>query len=535
MGKGDTMGKEIGIDFGTTTTEVSYINKNGHARSMKLEAGKDVIPTVLYFKSENEYIIGKKASSMSRINPKACVKNFKLYFTDPTKKYKVKAENGDEFTIKPVKVAQLYLNSLIQIIQPKLLKEFGPEEGTIDKAVITVPAQFDPEEKEVVKNAITKAASMAGFSDIKVAAEPTAAAVAFQEENCEDGETILVYDFGGGTFDVSVIQKEGDIYKEISTDGDKRLGGNLLTEQLAEVLWVRCLDEVNREYPFEEDEANHYSEDEYELSEDRFKRNRIQVFNVAEEMKIEFQEADEVNTQIPFYFDNESDPKIIDIELSLDEFNEIIYKDVNKTVELTYRVLNNTMKSGKVKKVDQLVLAGGSSQLRLVNELLLKKTELKELVYNASDSSTLIARGAAKLASVELKVEERTRFEIGTRVIDGTKLDIFEPFINVGEKLPCSGKHRYYLTREGQTEVTIEYYEKDIKNYPNANRIDDDGINLVNKFTITGIPIQKDLSVMVTFNIEVDGTPTITAEIMDKNDNTVKADKLSIDRGGNLY
>lgn len=529
------MGKEIGIDFGTTTTEVSYIDKNGHARSMKLEAGKDVIPTVLYFKSEDEYIIGKKASSMSSIHPEACVKNFKLYFTDPTKKYKVKAENGDEFAIKPIKAAQLYLNRLIDIIQPKLLKEFGEEDGAIDRAVITVPAQFDPEEKEAVKNAITKAASLAGFSDIKVAAEPTAAAVAFQEENCEDGETILVYDFGGGTFDVSVIQKSGDIYREIATDGDKRLGGNLLTEQLAEVLWVRCLDEVDREYPFEEDEVNHYSEDDYELSRERFIRNRYQVFNAAEEMKIDFQEEDEVDTQIPFYFDNDSDPKLIDIELTLDEFNDIIYDDINKTVELTYRVLNNTMKSENVKKIDQLVLAGGSSQIRLIMELLGKKPELKDLIGGVSDSSTLIARGAAKLASIELKVEEKTRFEIGTRVIRGSQLDIFEPFINVGEKLPCSGKHRFYLTREGQTEVTIEYYEKDIKNYPNATRIDDDGINLVNEFTITGIPAQQDLSVIVTFNIEVDGTPTITAEIIDKDDKTVKADKLSIDIRRNLY
>lgn len=529
------MGKEIGIDFGTTTTEVSYIDKNGHARSMKLEAGKDVIPTVLYFKSENEYIIGKKASAMSSINPEACVKNFKLYFTDPTKKYKVKAENGDEFVIKPVKAAQLYLNSLIQIIQPKLLKEFGGEGGTIDRAVITVPAQFDPEEKEAVKNAITKAASMAGFSDIKIAAEPTAAAVAFQEENCEDGETILVYDFGGGTFDVSVIQKNGDIYQEIATDGDKKLGGNLLTEQIAQVLWVRCLDEVDRDYPFEEDEVNHYSEDDYELSRERFIRNRNQVFNAAEDMKIDFLEEDEVDTQIPFYFDDDSDPKLIDVELTLDEFNDIIYDDISKTVELTYRVLNNTMKSGKVEKVDQLVLAGGSSQILLIRELLSKKPELKELVGGIGDSSTLVARGAAKLASVELQVEEKTRFEIGTRVIRGSQLDIFEPFINVDEKLPCSGKHRFYLTREGQTEVKIEYYEKDIKNYPNATRIDDEGINLVNEFTITGIPKQQDLSVMVTISIEIDGTPTITAEILDKNDKTIKADKLSIDRGGNLY
>lgn len=529
------MGKEIGIDFGTTTTEVSYIDKNGHSRAMKLEAGKDVIPTVLFFKSENEYIIGKKASTMSRIYPQACVKNFKLYFTDPTKRFSVKAENGDEFVIKPIKAAQLYLNSLIQIIQPKLLKEFGEAEGTIDKAVITVPAQFDPEEKAAVKSAINRAASLAGFSDIKIAAEPTAAAVAFQEENCADGETILVYDFGGGTFDVSVIKKAGEIYSEIATDGDKHLGGNLLTEKLAEILWFRCLDVVDREYPFDEHEADHYSEDEYELSKERFIRNRNQVFEAAEEMKIEFLEEDEVDVQLPFYYDNTSDPKLIDIEMDVEEFNDIIRDDIERTVELTSRVLRETMASGDVAKVDQVVLAGGSSQIRLVQELLSENSNLKDLVGGVGDSSTLIARGAAKLASIELQVEEKTRFEIGTRVIRGKQLDGFEPIIKVGEKLPCSGQHQFYLSREGQSEVTIEYYEKDAKNYPNACKIDHDGINLVNELTISGIPSQSDLSVLVTFNIEIDGTPTVTAEILDKDGKIVKADQLSISKGGNLY
>lgn len=529
------MGKEIGIDFGTTTTEVSYIDKKGHARSMKLEGSNVIIPTVLYFKSEEEYIIGNKASTMSRIHPSASVKNFKLYFTDTTKRYKVVAENGDEFLIKPVKAAQLFLNKLIQIIQPKLFSEFGEKGGAIDKVVITVPAQFDPEEKAAVKGAITKAAGQAGFSDIKIAAEPTAAAVAFQDENCEDGETILVYDFGGGTFDVSVIQKTGGIYTEIATDGDKRLGGNLLTEKIAEVLWEKCIDEVDRDYPFDEEEAEHYSEDEYELSTRRFILNRAAIFEAAELMKMEFLEEDVADQQVGFYYDNESDPKLIDLEMDEDEFYEIIGDDIDKTVELTGRVLKETMERDDIPGIDQLVLAGGSSQIRLIQDKLSENEVLKDLAGVTGDSSTLISRGAAKLASVELKIEERTRFEIGTRVIKGKQLDLFEPVIKAGEKLPCAGTHDFYLSRDGQKEVTIEYYEKDVKNYPDAKKIDDDGINLVNELTVSGIPIQDDLSVRVTFNIEIDGTPTITAEIIDKSGSTVKADQLSITKGGNLY
>ena len=529
------MGKEIGIDFGTTTTEVSYIDKNGHSRAMKLEGGKDVIPTVLYFMSEDNWIIGKKASTMSRVHPEACVKNFKLYFTDPLKKYKVMAENGDEFVIKPIQAAQYYLNSLIQIIQPKLIKEFGEKEGTIDKAVITAPALFDEFKRSAIKDALLKAGSKAGFSDIKIATEPTAAAVAYQEENCDDGETILVYDFGGGTFDVSIIQKNGEIYSEVDTDGDPALGGNLLTEQLAEVLWVNCLDYVDREYPFDEHEADHYSEDDYDLERLKFIRNRNAVFNAAEDIKIDFLEEDEINVQIPFFFDNESDPALVDVTMNIEEFNDIILSDVERTIEITKLVLRRAIESGKISKIDQVVLAGGSSQLRLIKDLLAEEKDLKDLVGNGEDSSTLISRGAAKLASIELKVEEKTRFEIGTRVVKGTSLDEFEKIIDAGVQLPCTGEHTFYLNREGQEEVIIEYFEKDIKNYPNASSIDDEGINLVGKLIISGIPKQEGLSLNVIFSIERDGTPTINAKIIDGNGDTVKADQLSVNKGGNLY
>lgn len=530
------MGKEIGIDFGTSTTEVSYIDKNGYARSMKLEKGRYYLPTVLYFKSEDDYIIGAGAAKQGRRYPQALIKNFKLYVTDPTKKYQVTAQNGDMFTIKPLKAAQLFLNKLIQIIQPKLLKEFGESGGTIDKAVITVPAQFDPEEKAAVKAAIVKAGGQAGFTDVKIAAEPTAAAVAYQDENGEDGEAILVYDFGGGTFDVSVIRKSGGIYTEIATDGDKRLGGNLLTERIAKRIWEICLEETGRDYPFDEEEADHYSEEEYELSRELFVRNRSGVFDAAEEMKIGFLEDDEVSVFVNFYFGNEPENvKAVAIDMGLAEFYGMIDDDIQKTVDLTERVLTDTLRNADIEKIDQVVLSGGSSQIRLIQDKLAQNESLRDLVGVAGEASTLISRGAAKLASVELEVEEQTRFEIGTRMIKGTQLDLFEPIIRAGEKLPCKGTQSFYLSRDNQNEVTIAYYEKDVKNYPHAKYIDDDGINLVSELTVSGIPAGRELSVCVTFSIERDGTPTITAEIKDKNGEVITADKLAVTKRGNLY
>ncbi|MBR0283573.1 MAG: Hsp70 family protein [Oscillibacter sp.] len=532
------MGKELGIDFGTTTTEVSYIDKKGRSRSMRLQGGRAVIPTVLYFNSEDDYIIGQSAAVKGAENPEACVRNFKLDLTNSTKKYRVKAENGDKFSIKPIQAAQFFLNQLIQIVQPKLLREFGETGGTIDRAVITVPAQFDPMEKAAVKDAIEKAAKQAGFSQIKVAAEPTAAAVAYQEENGEDGKTILVYDFGGGTFDVSVIRRKDDLYRELETDGDKRLGGNRLTEKIAAVLWEKCLRETDKDYPFDAEEAEGYSAEdaeEYGLSRARFMLNRTEIFRAAEDMKLDFTESEVSSQTVNFFTDDESDPRMMELHMDEAEFYRIVKADVKKTVDLTRRVLEEMKRRGDADAVDEVVLAGGSSQIRLIQDLLKEYDDLRNLVTASADASTLIARGAALLASKELKTEEKTRFEIGTRIVKGKSLNAFEPLIPVGQSLPCSGSRLYYPAREGQREIAIEYYEKDVKNYPDAKRIDDEGINLVDELTVSGLPDVPNLAVRVTFRIDADGTPSIEAEVVDKEETVVGSGQLLINRKGNLY
>ena len=524
------MGKEIGIDFGTTTTEVSYVDDNGKIKSLKLDSGSYIIPTVLYFKSKEEWIIGKSAQNKGALDPSACVRNFKLFLTDPEQRFDVKAENGEEFVIKPIKAAQLFINSLIQKIQTELLKAV-PDDGTIDKAVITVPAQFDPEEKAAVKDAISRAATAAGFSEIKVAAEPTAAAIAYQNENSAEKETILVYDFGGGTFDVSVIKKEGDSYLEIATDGDKSLGGNRLTEKLAEFIWKRCCKIVGQDYPFEEDE---FDETCYNITKQDFRKNKFGVFEAAEKIKQDLSEIDCVdNSFVNFY-----SPDLTQIEIgefSIDDFNDIVWDDIEKTVKLTERVFDETLKKGGISKVDRIILVGGSSQIPLVSELLSKNSKFKGLINQLKDSAALISKGAAKLASANLKVEEKTRFELGTKVTRGVD-SYFCKIIDAGENLPCSGKCTFFKMRPNQTEVTVEYYEKDVKNYPNAEKIEDDGINLVNKLTISGIPDIPKWSLEVVFNIESDGTPTVTAGILDSSGKVIKTDQIIITKdNGVLY
>ena len=195
-----TTGKEIGIDLGTTTTIVSYTGKKlGKLKQLKYD-GEKLIPSVLYFKSKDEWDIGGTAVTEAEIHPLAGVANFKSHLSDPEYRYEVTAENGDHFLLKPREAAKRFLQKIVRGMEETLLKEFGAMGGTIDRAVITVPAKFPM----TAKNATKRAARDCGI-EVKLTKEPTAAATDYLHSYTEfdkPGTAILVYDFGGGTFDV---------------------------------------------------------------------------------------------------------------------------------------------------------------------------------------------------------------------------------------------------------------------------------------------------------------------------------------------
>lgn len=524
------MGQVIGIDFGTTTTEVSYL-KEGKVRSLKLEDDY-FIPTVIFFMSEDEYIIGKKADVLSRNQDYSCavIRNFKLDLTNKTIKYNIKAKDGSEFVIKPQKAAQLFLNKLLQIVQPRLISIFGEENGIIDKAVITVPAQFNPLEKEAIKNAISKAAKNSGFNDIKVAAEPTAAAVAYSDyEDFKEGQTILVYDFGGGTFDVSVIRKGKDKFEEIETDGDKTLGGNLLTEKIASILWSDYCDQLGISYlPFDKEDADVYSEDEYGLSRGKYYRNRAEIISVAEAMKIEFEDEEDTVFQTASLYDMQGNEINIELSLSYDTFCKIISKDIDKTLNITKKVFSRTDL-----KIDYLVLAGGSSRLRIIKQRIAQDSVLGSLNWvEDDDSQMLISRGAAILANSKLSTEEKTRLDLGISVREGAEYNMFMPIIKSGESLPCSGKMTFNI--DNRDSIKICYYERDVKKFPDARSVYDEGIDFVSELEIKTPPACND-ELEVIFNIGKDGTPTISAKIIDDSENVIVRKELVIKRDGELW
>lgn len=521
------MGKEIGIDLGTTNTVVSYVNKKGRLRPLKYE-GKDVIPSVVYFLSANEFIIGEKARKKYIHNPQAGVANFKSHMGEKDK-FEIVAENGDVFKYKAKKVASNFLNRIIANIETQLIKEFGPEDGCIGSVVITVPAKFNDSEKSATK----WAAKEAGFENVKLAAEPTAAAVAHKQESGQEGKSILVYDFGGGTFDVSVIQENQRKFVEIATGGDKKLGGNKLTGMLAEYFFKLIEEEYGIDLPYDEEE---FDEDYCGISRVDYLLNRATIIEEADNVKKNLSDEDSYEASVILKLPD-GKKATWEYNISRDTFDDFIREDIERTVRITESVVQESCQKG-IEGIDKIVLAGGSSQLPLVKELMEKHFNGSNPVF-ADDISTLISRGAAILANEELDdvTEPITNIQYGVAPTDGIAYRVFKTIIAEDQKLPCSAKEYFYLNKDGQERIEIPYFERDIKNYPHAVRTDDDGITEIDTIIISNLPkgLKKDeVKIAVEFTIERDGTLEIQINVIDANGESIRNLEVVCEKSSNL-
>ncbi len=515
-------GKAIGIDFGTTTTIVSYMGKkNGRLKQLKYD-GEKLIPSVIYFKSKDEWDIGGTAVTEAAMHPLAEVANFKSHLSDSEYRYEVTAENGDHFFLKPREAARRFLKEIVPEMEKTLLKEFGNMGGTIDRAIITVPAKFPM----TAKNAIKRAAIDAGL-EVNITKEPTAAAIDYLHSYTEfdkPGTAILVYDFGGGTFDVSVVQRQQDSFKEIATRADNSLGGNLLTERIMRYLIGRIEDYYAVRFPENAEDAEDLKGEERI----EYQKNIAEIRRKANQMKEALSEEMEVERNLELCFDGES--KIFEAYLSRDDFEEMIRPDIDRTVSIVQKTLDQAAEQG-IDYIDTVVLAGGSSNVPLARTAL--KERLPHLEIDpATNASFLISCGAALLAERVEKLDKIaliTNTQIGTSAKEGMVFNKFQMLIKEHTPLPASGSRTFVLDHDGQTEYKIPYYEYDVDNHPGMTRTDQDGMEQVNLLTVELPPgLKKDeTEIEVRFDLQADGSVEIKAVTKDKSSGNVVA-------GGNL-
>ena len=525
------MGKEIGIDLGTTNTVVSYMNKNGKLRQLRYD-GKEIIPSVIYFRSESEYFIGEAAQKYFNNNPAAGIKNFKTTIGN-SERHEIIPEVGKPFYKRSREIAQLFLNKIVVGMENKLIKEFGAIDGCIDRAVITVPANFSSTEKGATKNA----ARSAGLSDVKLAAEPTAAAIAYEDSQGDENSrsVILVYDFGGGTFDVSIIQKNNGAFEEITTNGDKHLGGNILTNILAEEILSRVNEDYGVEFPFAEDE---FDEDYHGISLSEYRQNMNEIWRVANLIKEDLSESNDVIENFNIYLPNDKS-ELVTVDFSRDELEEYIKDSIERTVEITLKEIQRAKDLG-FNKIDQIVLAGGSSNIPLVKERLEECLQNQDVVF-CDDVSTLISRGAAVLAQRYAQIDSLskavTNVQMGVAATQGVHFERFQMIIPEDEPLPCAKKKIFYLSQDNQKKLEIEYYERDIKNFPNAVRVDDEGIEQIDSLIIDNLPPNlkaAETLVEVEFIAQKDGSLDINVELKDRNGKKISSGNMNYKKKSDL-
>lgn len=522
------MSKSIGIDLGTTTTVVSYTNKKGKLKQLRYE-GEPLIPSVLYFRTKTDYIVGAKAKKAMRLHPAAGIENFKRRMGDKRDVYEVTAENGDTFRISGEAAAEKFLDKLIEEMNGKIENEYPDDpSATIENVVITVPAKFNAVEVDATK----RAARDCALDDVHVAAEPTAAAVAVMQGNkhtIQDGTTVLVYDFGGGTFDVSIIQQQNGAFKEIATNGDKNLGGNDLTEHIVTLLLESIEDQYGVYLPADADDADELDEDKMSYAD--YQMNMHTIRDEANSMKEALSSATEAEARIMLYFADGMKP--FEFTLRREEFESFIRDDIKETVNITMKTIEEAKEAG-IETIDQVVLAGGSSSIPLIQEELEK---LLENVNPGEDASYLISAGASMLAE---HVED---LETMTTALSNAQLGVevyprrFQMLIPENVELPYSGSHTFRLGRDGQQQFEVACWEYDVKNHPGAQRVDDAGMDQIDTILIRDLPpnLKKaETQVKVTFTQKLDGSLDLKAELVGPDGKTIRSGAKAISKASDV-
>ena len=366
------MAKAVGIDLGTTFSVIAYIDEGGKPKILRNRDGDNLTPSVVNFDENGEPLVGRLAKEMSIDNTDSTIMFVKRYMGAPSWKFPV----GDEE----------YSSEVISSIILKRLKEdaesiLGEE---IKCVVITVPAYFG----DAQRLATSQAGEIAGFNVLKVISEPTAAALAYGVGTGKN-ETILVFDLGGGTFDVTIMNINGKDIKVLATNGDRNLGGFDWDNKVIEYLYTVVL-----------------SETELDLYEHEHGMNRLRKAAESAKISLSDKQVTPINLDI-------GGGKRKKIDLTREKFNELTESLNNNTIDMTLFTLDDAGLSWD--DIDKILLVGGSTRMPIISELIEKCAGKKPSTELHPDE--VVAMGAAIQAAIILAGEKRT--DLAAEIVKG--------------------------------------------------------------------------------------------------------------------
>jgi len=372
------MAKIIGIDLGTTNSVVAVV-ENGEPVVIPTAEGSHLCPSVVAFTPKGETLVGQLAKRQAIINPENTIHSIKRFIgrrydeVEEERKmvsYKVvPGPAGDARVLVPATGKTYTPQEISARVLQKLRRDAESYLGeTVNQAVITVPAYFNDSQRQATKDAGT----IAGLDVLRIINEPTAAALAYGLDKKEN-ETILVFDLGGGTFDVSILEVSQGLVEVRSTNGDTHLGGDDWDERI--VRWM--VDEYRKEQGID-------------LSQDRQALQRLR--EAAEKAKIELSTVTETDINLPFITADASGPKHLQMRLSRSKFEQMTEDLLERCVAPFERALKDAGLTAK--DIDEVVLVGGSTRMPMVQDKVRQLTNGKE-PHRGVNPDEVVAIGAA--------------------------------------------------------------------------------------------------------------------------------------------
>lgn len=459
--------KIVGIDLGTTNSLISIV-EGGQPIAIPSAEGDYLFPSVVGFSRSGERLVGSVAKRQAISNPERTIISVKRHMGTDFR------FTCDEKSHSPQEISAM----ILQKVKADAEAYLG---FPVEKAVITVPAYFNDSERQATKDA----GAIAGLEVVRIINEPTASCLAYGLDKTEKQETVLVWDLGGGTFDVSVLDLGGGVFQVKATAGNNRLGGDDWDQRIMD--WL--VEEFKKQF-------------QIDLRTDRVAMQRLK--EASEQAKIRLSQETSTHIKLPFIAADASGPKHLDVELSRSKFQELTHDLVEKTVEPALTALEDAGMSKS--EIDKVLLVGGSTRMPAIQDKVRSLFGIEP--SKEIDPDKVVALGAAVQGAVlsgevkDMVLLDVTSLSLGIETVGG----VFTKLIERNTQIPVAKTRVFTTAADGQTVVEVHVLQGErelaahnkslgrfeLRNIPPAPR---------------GVP-----QIEVTFDIDVNGIVNVAAK-----------------------